>query len=104
MRPNLVIRGAYLHRVEVWAIPTGTEITPDEYARLGDAKRSNAAGPKELWLFPIPPCPTGISATGIFAKGFDAQGIPIGTKSLPYNGASELYDALCGAPYPSKHP
>jgi hypothetical protein len=56
-RPNIVIRGAYLDKVEVWAVPTGTGITPDEYVPLGNAKRKNAAGSKEIWLFPIPRVP-----------------------------------------------
>jgi len=97
-RPNVVIRGAYLHKVEVWAIPRGRGITPDEYVVLGSAQRSNAAGPKEIWLFPIPPCATEtrLLATGIFAKAFDKEGTVIGTKSLPYNGASAVHKALCG--------
>ncbi len=97
-RPNVVIRGAYLHKVEVWAIPTGTGITPDEYVVLGNAKRTSAAGPKEIWLFPIPPCATEtrLLATEIFAKAFDEEGTVIGTKSLPHNGASAVHEALCG--------
>jgi len=99
-RPNVVIHGAYLHRVEVWAIPTGTEVTPDEYTLLGNAKRSNAAGPKEIWLLPIPPCATDtrLLATEIFAMAFDAKGTLLGTKSLPYNGASAVHETLCGTP------
>ena len=37
-------------RVEVWAIPTGTGITPDEYVLLGKAKLSNKAGHNEVWV------------------------------------------------------
>src|ERR1700687_5775850 len=57
-RPNVVIRGSHLDKVEVWAIPTGMGITPSEHELLGNAKRKNAAGAKEIWLFPIPPCAT----------------------------------------------
>jgi hypothetical protein len=97
-RPNIVIRGAYLDKVEVWAVPTGTGITPDEYVPLGNAKRKNAAGSKEIWLFPIPPCATDtrLLATEIFAKGFDAKGTVVGTQSLSYTGASAVHEALCG--------
>jgi len=100
-RPNIVIRGANLYTVEVWAIPTGTEITPDTYVLLGNAKRSNAAGPNETWVFRIPPCnpmDTRLLATEILAKGFDAKGTVIGTKSLLYRGASAVHEALCGTP------
>ncbi len=98
-QPNIVIRGSYLDKVEVWAVPTGTGITPDEYVLLGTAKRRNAAGSKEIWLFPIPPCATDtrLLATEVFANGFDAKGTLIGKKSLPYAGASAVHDALCGA-------
>jgi hypothetical protein len=93
-RPNLVVRGSNLSKVELWAIPTGTGITPDEYMLLGTAKRRNAAGPNEIWIFPIPSGP--LSVTDIFAKAFDGQGHLIGTKSLPQQGASQIYDALWG--------
>jgi hypothetical protein len=32
-RPNLVVRGANLSKVEPWAIPSGTGITPDDVPR-----------------------------------------------------------------------
>jgi hypothetical protein len=98
-RPNVVIRGAYLDKVEVWAVPSGTGITPSEYVLLGNAKRRNPAGFEEIWLFPIPPCATDtrLLATEVFAKGFDAKGSLVGKKSLPYAGASAVLDALCGA-------
>src|SRR5216684_5814072 len=96
-RPNIVIRGAYLSRVEVWAVPTATGITPDEYAMVGNAKRSNAAGRKEIWSFPIACTSPLIPATEVFVKGFDANSNEVGRKSLPYSGASEIADALCSA-------
>jgi hypothetical protein len=94
-RPNIVIRGAYLGRVEVWAVPTGTGITPDEYALVGNARRKTEAGRNEIWLFPIDCTSPLIPSTEVFVKGFDLKGKNIGTKSLPYNGASEIGDALC---------
>src|SRR5256885_11540027 len=66
-RPNIVVRGKNLSKVEIWAVPTGTGITPDEYTLLGTAKRRNAAGQNEFWVFPIPSEP--ISATELFATG-----------------------------------
>lgn len=55
---NLVVRGAYLSKVEIGAVPTGTEITPDEYTLLGQAQRQSKAGRNEVWVFPIPSCET----------------------------------------------
>ena len=98
-RPKIVIRGAYLDKVEVWAVPTGTGITPDEFVLLGNATRRGSAGGKETWLFPIPVCPTDtrLLATEIFVKGFDAKGAFVEKRSLPYVGASAVFRALCGS-------
>src|SRR6266550_7244715 len=92
-RPNLVIRGANLSKVEIWAIPTGTGITADEYTLVGTAKRQNA-GKHEVWIFPISSVP--LSVTHIFAKGFDTQGRIVGTKWLRQQGATAISDALWG--------
>jgi len=98
-RPNIVVQGSFLTRVEIWAVPTGTDIKPEQYVLLGKAKRSTPAGPKETWLFRIPSCAndTRLVATEIFAKGFDDFGTEIGRKSLPVTGASAVHEALCGA-------
>jgi hypothetical protein len=100
VRPNIVVHGAFLNRVEVWAIPTGTGITPAQYVLLGKAVRTNEVGPKETWLFRIPSCATDtrLQATEIFVQGFDGFGVNIGKKSLPFQGASALHQALCGTP------
>jgi hypothetical protein len=97
-RPNIVVHGAYLSRVEIWAVPTGTGITPNEFVLLGKATRSNAVGPKEVWLFRIPSCAidTRLLATEIFVRAFDVTGVSIGKKSLPFEGASAIHEALCG--------
>ena len=98
-RPNIVVHAAYLNRVELWAVPTGTGITPSQYVLLGRATRANAAGPKETWLFRIPSCATDtrLQATEIFVQAFDSFGVNIGKKSLPFEGASAVHEALCGA-------
>jgi|SRR5712691_6179442 len=58
------------------------------------AKRRGVAGKNEVWVFPIPPQP--VLATNIFATGFDTDGNAVGTKSLRYNGATDLYEGLSG--------
>ena len=98
-RPNIVVHGAYLQRVEVWAVPTGTGITPSDYVLLGKATRTSEAGMKETWQFRIPSCTdTRLQATEILVQGFDSFGVNIGKKSLPFAGASAVRQALCGAP------
>jgi hypothetical protein len=99
IRPNIVVHAAYLNRVEVWAVPTGTGITPSQYVLLGKATRTSAAGMRETWQFRIPSCSDArLQATEIFAQGFDSFGVNIGNKSLPFTGTSAVHQALCGAP------
>jgi len=99
-RPNIVVHGAYLIRVEIWAVPAGTGTTPSQSVLLGRAVRSGVVGPKEIWLFRIPSCAsdTRLLATEIFVQAFDVTGVSIGKKSLPFEGASAVHEALCGTP------
>jgi hypothetical protein len=87
--------GAYLGKVEVWAVPTGTGIGPEEYVLVGNARRQTVAGRNEVWLFPID-CTHLIPSTEVFVKGFDQTGKTVGAKSLPYRGATEIKNAICG--------
>ncbi len=98
-RPNIVIHGAYLIRVEIWAVPTGTGVTSAQSVQLGKATRSNVVGPKEIWQFRIPSCATEtrLQATEIFVRAFDVSGMSVGKKSLPFEGASAVHEALCGS-------
>jgi hypothetical protein len=94
-RPNVVIHGANLSKVELWAMPSGTGITPDMAGVVGSATRSSKAGSKEVWLFSVEPCPLdekGISATEVFVKAYDSHGKVVATKSLPYRGASDVHE------------
>ena len=93
-RPDIVIHGSYLAKIQVWAVPTGTGITPDEYVLIGHARRQTAAGQNERWFFEVD-CGS-LLATQVFVTAFDKKGRPVGTKSLPFTGASEINDALCG--------
>lgn len=99
-KQKIVIYGGNLSKVEVWAVPSGTGITPDMSVVVGSATRSNA-GPKQVWLFSLEPCPLdakGINATEVFVKAYDSHAKVVATKSLPYQGATEVYEGLCGNP------
>jgi hypothetical protein len=63
---------------------------------VGSAKRHNSAGPSEIWLFRIPCTSPLILSTEVFVKTFDTSGKEIATKSLPYRGATDIAEALCG--------
>jgi len=93
-RPNILIEGAHLGKVEIWDFPTGAEITKPTLA--GSAKLSNAAGKEEVWVFPIACAYPLLPSTEVFIKAYDSEGKVIGKKSLPYRGATEIGNALCG--------
>lgn len=93
--PDLVARGANLERVEVWAIPTGTGITANDYQKLGEAAlASSSSKSAQVWLFRIPAQP--LLATQLFARGYGFGGSPAGDAYLPQTGATEIYNALWG--------
>jgi hypothetical protein len=92
-----MVRGSYLTRVEICAVPSGTGIDPNRCGLLGLAKRITAAGQREKWVLPIPDPPTsssGLLVTEIYAKGYDEFGRVIGRTSLPYGGVSAVADAV----------
>ncbi|QEE27263.1 hypothetical protein FTW19_04105 [Terriglobus albidus] len=90
-KPNFVVTGTHLSRVEIWSWPTGTGIT--EPTLVGKATLTTAPGKHEKWVLRIPP---DLLSTEIFATVFDSTGNEIGKKSLPYQGATALYEALYG--------
>jgi len=88
----LLAKGQNLARVEILAIPTGTEITAKDYRLLGQASKKSETAGQQVWTFPIPN--KTILATEIFARGFDPQGREVGRVSLPVIGATALNQAL----------
>jgi hypothetical protein len=96
VRPNIVVYGSCLSRVEVWVEPTGTGVRESV---IGEAKRVGRAGAHEKWIFAISQLtgyPHAIMAVNLFAKGYDARGKVIGSKSLGFNAPGELNEALYG--------
>jgi hypothetical protein len=90
-KPDFVVDGANLSKVEIWSWPTGTGIT--EPALIGTATRITDSGRHERWILRIP---RDLLSVEIFATASDERGKVIGKKSLPYKGASALYEALYG--------
>lgn len=91
-KPNFVIKGRGLAKVEVWAIPTGTNITEAQHVKIGIAELKTPNAKEQAWLIPIPREP--LLLTEIFAKGFDQEGHLVGKVSLPITGASDIYRDL----------
>ncbi len=99
---NFVVRGEELGKVEIWVIPTGTEIPESSYGHLGDAVLSFKNEVGSEWTLAIPHDP--LLITQVFAKGFDTRGNEIGSVVLPITGASALYDALWAQNNPASTP
>jgi hypothetical protein len=98
-RPNLIVDGSALSKVEIWAVPVSvTEISESDYKLLGNATLPAGSDPlTQIWTLPIPAEP--VAATEIFAKGFDMKGEFVGQMSLPYLGATQIFNAIwAGAP------
>lgn len=91
-KPNFLIKGKGLAKVEVWAVPTGTDITESSYIKIGIAELKKVDAKEQVWLIPIPRQP--LLLTEIFAKGFDEKGNLVGKVSLPIVGASDIYREL----------
>lgn len=96
-KKDFVVRGSNLAKVEIYYFATGTGVT--EPSTLGLARRVTPAGENETWVLPVPPKPTsfaGLLAVEISASGTDARGKGVGTKSLPFYGASSVNEGLWG--------
>lgn len=100
-KPNFVAEGTNLSKVEVWAVPTGTNVTEDQYQKLGEATLTNTGSTStQRWVFQIPR--EAVLATDIIAKGFNMKGASVGTLSLSIDGstttgATSLYNAIWAA-------
>ena len=92
VQPNLILRGKHLASVEVFAVPTGTNVSESDYISLGKMILAGPPSDTEVWTLPIPETP--LLVTEIFAVAQSKNGVIIPKKSLPFLGATELYEAL----------
>ncbi len=93
-RPYFIATAKGLTSLEIIGMPTGTGIGEADQVSIGKAmlERTESDG-TERWVLPIPSQPLLVSE--ITAKGI-RNNAPVGTKSLPYVGATEIYNALWG--------
>jgi hypothetical protein len=112
-RQEMVLTGENLSRVEIWAVPTGTNVTEKDYSLLGKAALSTRALAKgedersssptttedvQSWIFPVPEIP--LQVAEIFARAFNIQNQKVGDKPLPFSSAADIYNALWGPETP----
>lgn len=94
-KPNLIVDGSALSKVEIWAVPAGTGVLEEDYQLLGNATlQPGSDALTQVWALPIPEDP--VLATEIFAKGFDMKGEFAGQMSLPYLGSTQVFNAVWG--------
>ena len=91
-KPNLVVHGKNLSKVEIYAVPSGTEISETESILLGEAKPSLGGNGDNIWTLPIPADP--ILATEIYAVGYDKDNNKVDQVSLNLTGTTAIYNAL----------
>lgn len=93
MEDNIfIIRGIDLSTVELWVVPTGTEIDEEDNMKIGNAYMRLKSELGEVWAFPVPREP--LLVTEIYAKGYDKKGREVGKVLFPIVGATDIYNAL----------
>ncbi len=92
-KPNLVITGENLSEVQIYMVPTGTDVDPETMSKIENATKQSEINDEQVWIYQYP---KDLLITNIFAKGFDNNGNFIGKIDLPIVGATALWDALYG--------
>lgn len=82
-------------RVEIWALPTGTNSKENDALFLAGMNRVES-GSIQVWQAAIPNDP--LLVTTIFIRAYDSTNHIISERALPYTGATEIYNALWNIP------
>lgn len=90
VKPNIVVTGQNLSKVQIYFVPTGTEIDLEKIEGQEAKKISEVSG-KQMWVYKYS---TDLLITNIFAKGYDLKGNFVGKIDLSIVGASALAEAL----------
>ncbi|MDQ5957952.1 MAG: hypothetical protein QG665_293 [Patescibacteria group bacterium] len=88
---KFVAEGQDLSVIEIKAIPTGTEVSAKDHQNLGEMTIAEEKD-KQLWVAEVPKSPLAVSE--IYAVAFDEQNNQVGKLSLPFTGATDIYDNL----------
>jgi hypothetical protein len=89
---NFVVTGSGLTRAEVWIVPTGTDIHESDHKLLATLTIEKTDPNNQMWTGKIPADP--VSATEVYAVGYNSLGQEVGRIALPYSGVSDIYRAL----------
>jgi hypothetical protein len=89
---NFFVHGKNLGRVLVWGVPTGKDLTPDDYLQITTMLRTEDEDGEQVWTAHIPVTP--LILNQVFVEGYDTKGKAIGSTTLPYTGPTEINAAL----------
>ena len=93
-KPNFTATGKNLSKVQVWAIPTGTNVMPADYLLIDTMTEAGTKNGTQSFVAQIPKDP--ILVSDFFVKGFNKNGDVVGEISLPYKNPTALYTAIWG--------
>lgn len=93
-KPNFVIYGKNLSKVEIWGVPSGAGVGEDSYYMLAEAKLESQSSVSQKWVAKIPSEPQLL--TSVFVKGMSTGGESL-FKDLNVSGASEINALLWGS-------
>ena len=91
-KPDLVVRGYELGRVEIFAVISDIAGPDSPRQPLGEAGLAEADEAGQKWTMPIPGA--SLLASEVFATGFDRDGKEVGSLSLPFRGVKPVFTAL----------
>lgn len=99
---SFVVTGKRLSEVDIWMVPTGTNITEADHQKLTSMNLTTTDDNNQIWTAHVPV--QQFLATSVYIRAYDKQGTVVGTKALPYSGATEIYNVFnqFWAPVPPK--
>ncbi len=89
---QFVVTGTNLVGVDVLIMPTGTNVAASAESKLTTMNLEGKTKGTQKWVAHVPT--QQFLATSIFVRAYDDHENTVGTKSLPYTGATEIYNAL----------
>jgi len=90
--PFFEVEAKNVSKIEIYGIPTGTEVTDADHVLLSVAEKVREDSQGQLWKGKIPEEPLLLSQ--IYAIGFDAEGNKTEKLFFALTGATDIYNAL----------
>lgn len=89
---SYLVAGQNLDAVEIWGVPTGTQISEDEHAKLYAITDVQTVEGMQQWKLNVVDCE--LLVTELYAVGYK-NGKEVGRISLKATGASSISEYIC---------